>query len=75
MNDAIFNLNASLRKERESLEKLRANISADNSALQTSISSSVSKFQEDLAVESKLMVELTLRTNQLKTQSVKLKHV
>ncbi|CAI9268283.1 unnamed protein product [Lactuca saligna] len=38
-NDAIFNLNASIRKEQESIEKLQANNSVDNSAFQTSISS------------------------------------
>ena len=31
VNDIIFNLNASIRKERESLEKLQADISANNS--------------------------------------------
>ncbi|CAI9298379.1 unnamed protein product [Lactuca saligna] len=74
VNDAIVNLNASLRKECESIEKLQADISADNSAFQTCISSSLSKFQEDLDVESKFMVELALRATQLKTQEIKLKH-
>ncbi|CAI9299887.1 unnamed protein product [Lactuca saligna] len=48
VNDAIDNLNASLRKER---------------------------FQEDLAIENKIIYELALRTTQLKSQSIKLKHV
>ncbi|CAI9285170.1 unnamed protein product [Lactuca saligna] len=61
-NDAIVNLNDSLRKERESIEKLWADISTENSTFQTSISSSLSKFQEDLAVESKVMDKLALRT-------------
>lgn len=74
VNDAIVNLNASLRKERESIAQLRADISAENSAFQKSISSSLSKFQDDLAVERKIMDELALHTTQLKTQSVKLKH-
>ena len=59
----IVNLNASLHKERESTEKLRA----DNSAFQTSVSSRFSQFQADLAVKSKVMDEIALRTTQLNT--------
>ncbi|KAL7616230.1 hypothetical protein Lser_V15G04372 [Lactuca serriola] len=73
-NDAIVNLNTSLQKERESIVKLRADIYTNNSAFQESISSRISKFQEDMAVESKIMDQLAIRTTQLKTQSVKLKH-
>lgn len=62
-----------LRKEQGSLEKLHADISASNSAFQNSISSALYKFQEDLAVEIKIMDELAHRTTQVKTQSVKLK--
>ncbi|CAI9281518.1 unnamed protein product [Lactuca saligna] len=55
-------------------EKLHADISTSNSKFQTSISSTLCKFQEDLAVERKIMNELARQTTQVKTQSVKLKH-
>ena len=73
-NDAISKLSTSLRIEREKQEQLCIGISNDNTALHTSVSSRLTKFQDDLAVESKIMDELALRTTQLRAQSIKLKH-
>ncbi|CAI9262244.1 unnamed protein product [Lactuca saligna] len=75
LNDAITKLSTLLRIERENLEKLHTDINADNTSFPTSISSRLTKFQEDLAVESKIMDELALRTNQLISKSIMLKNV
>ncbi|CAI9284525.1 unnamed protein product [Lactuca saligna] len=59
-NEAITKLRTSLRTKRENLEKLRIDITTNNTAFQTSMSSCLSKFQDDLVVEIKIMDKLAL---------------
>lgn len=72
--EAISKLSTSLQSEREKKEKLCSGISDDNTTFHSSISTSLTKFQDDLAVKSKIMDELALRTTQVHTQTIKLKH-
>ena len=67
--EAVSKLSTSLKSERKKLEKLHSGISDDNTTFQSSISTRLTKFQDDLAVESKIMDEIALRTNQLHAQA------
>ena len=72
--EAVSKLSTSLKSERKKLEKLHSGISDDNTTFQSSISTRLTKFQDDLAIESKIMDELALCTTQVRTQTIKLKH-
>lgn len=74
VNDAISKLSTSLRTERDKLEQLRSGISDDKTTFHSSISSRLTKFQDDMVVERKIMDELALCTTQLRAQSIKLNH-
>lgn len=65
-NAAISDLSVSLRTKKEALEKVRTRIQTDNSKLNSSITSKITKLQDDLAIESKIMDALALKSERVK---------
>lgn len=64
-----------ISQEKELFEVFRKNLSSDQVKNQAFVFDHLDKLQEDLALESKVMDELALKTTQLKTQTLKLKQV
>lgn len=72
-NEAIANLGSSL-KERTKLQEVGTGIITDHEEFKSSISSQISKLQDDLAMESKIMDSPAIKTKKVKVLTVKLEH-
>ncbi|CAI9263693.1 unnamed protein product [Lactuca saligna] len=62
MNEALQNLGAMLKTEKINLEKIRTGLQQDHSLFQTSLTSQITKLQDDLAMENKVMDALAKKT-------------
>lgn len=71
----ITNLGTTLHSEKATLEKLRTGMQTNYTEFQSFISSNIEKLQDNLAIEKKIMDELTVKTEKVKVMSVKLTHV
>ncbi|CAI9266615.1 unnamed protein product [Lactuca saligna] len=71
-NESIANLGSSLKAEREKLQGIRTGITTDHEEFKYSISSQVSKHQDDLAMESKIIDSLAIKNEKVKVLTVEL---
>ena len=71
-NEVISGLSSSLKSERVKFQEVRKGLKDDHEKFQSSISSQLSKLQEDLAMESKVMDALAVKTEKVKTLSLSL---
>lgn len=74
-NTLIDNLGSSLKIVKEALEKVRTFLQKDNTIFQAIIYSQIEKLHTDLAMENKIVNELTIKTDKVKVLSVKLNQV
>ncbi|CAI9271301.1 unnamed protein product [Lactuca saligna] len=72
MNEALQNLGSMLKNEKINLEKIRSGLQQDHASFQTSLSSYITKLQDDLAMESKVMDALARKTEKVKLLDQKL---
>ncbi|CAI9281019.1 unnamed protein product [Lactuca saligna] len=71
-NATISNMSVSLRTEKETLKKVHIGIQFHQFELNSSITSKITKLQDDLAFESKITDALTCKTEKVKLLTVKL---
>ena len=71
-NEVIANLDSSLKVARAKLQKVRTGITTDHEEFKSSISSQISKLQDDLAMEIKIMDSLAIKTEKIKVLTIKL---
>ncbi|CAH1453517.1 unnamed protein product [Lactuca virosa] len=78
-NEALKSLGSLFKSEKAKLQESRTGLKTDHEAFQTSISSQITKLQDELANESNIKDSLSLKTEEVKVLSVKLdtseKHV
>ena len=55
VNEALQNLGAMFKNEMLNLEKIRTGLQQDHASFQTSLTSKITKIQDDLAMENKIM--------------------
>ncbi|CAI9274242.1 unnamed protein product [Lactuca saligna] len=73
-NEAIQNLGAMFKTEKINLKKIRTGFQQDHTSFQTSFTSKITKLQDDLAMENKVMDALAKKTEKVKVLDQKLKH-
>ncbi|CAI9265360.1 unnamed protein product [Lactuca saligna] len=73
-NELISILGSTLKIEKAKLEQLHTSIQTDRAELNSFISSKITKLQEDLATESKIMDALAIKTEKVKVLTVKLEN-
>ncbi|CAH1415841.1 unnamed protein product [Lactuca virosa] len=61
-NQALKNLGSMFKSEKANLQDLRKSLQKDHDTCQTSISSQITKLQDDLVMESKIMHALAMMT-------------
>lgn len=71
-NKVISSLSTSLKSERAKFQEILNGLKDDHDKFQSSITSELSKLQEDLVMESKVMDALSIKTVKVKTLSIKL---
>lgn len=70
VNATIESLSKSLQAEKQKFDQVCSSLETDQASLQSSIESLLEKLQADLALENKILDELTRQTTLIKTQSV-----
>lgn len=71
-NKVISSLSTSLKSERSKFQDICNGLKDDHDKFQSSITSQLSKLQEDLAMERKVMEALAIKTEKVKTLFIKL---
>ncbi|CAH1440254.1 unnamed protein product [Lactuca virosa] len=71
-NEALKSLGSLVKTEKKELQEIRTGLKTDHEAFQTSISSQISKLQDELAKESTLKDSLSLKMEEVKMLTVKL---
>ncbi|CAH1421804.1 unnamed protein product [Lactuca virosa] len=71
-NEALKSLGSLFKSEKKKLQEIRTGVKTDHETFQTSISSQISKLQDELTKESNLKDSLSLKSEEVKELSVKL---
>ena len=71
-NEVISSLGSTLKIEKAKLEEVRIGLQSDHAEFNSSISSKITKLQDDLAMESKIMDALAAKTEKVKVLTIKL---
>lgn len=71
-NELISSLGSTLKTEKAKLQEFRSSLKSDYDEFQSSISSQISKLQDDLAMESKIMDALAVNIENMQVLTVKL---
>ncbi|CAH1415802.1 unnamed protein product [Lactuca virosa] len=71
-NEALKSLGSLFKSEKAKLQEIHTSLKTDHESFQTSISSQITKLQDELAIESKIKDSLALNTEEVKVLSAKL---
>lgn len=74
-NEFISCLGSTLKTQKVKLQEVRTALQTDHDELNSSISSKITKLQEDLAIESKIKDALAVKTKKVKVLTIKLENV
>ncbi|CAI9294329.1 unnamed protein product [Lactuca saligna] len=73
-NEVISSLGSTLKREKAKLQEVRTGLPTDHVEFNSSISSKISKLQDDSAMERKIMDSLSLKIEKVKVLTVKLRN-
>ncbi|CAH1445322.1 unnamed protein product [Lactuca virosa] len=71
-NEALKSLGSLFKYEKAKLQEIRTGLKTDHETFQTTISSQISKLQDELTKESNIKDSLALKTEEVKVLSAKL---